>query len=63
LIEAIGVLGYEIDQVVAIEHELTTFGLVGSYRAFPPEPEKGGFAQIEDGGRFGEPEERGSVGG
>jgi hypothetical protein len=63
LIEAIGVLGYEIGKVVAVEHELTAFGLVGSYRAFPPEPKKSGLAQIEDDGRFSQPEERGSVSG
>jgi hypothetical protein len=61
LIEAIGVLGYEIGEVVAIEHELTSFGLVGSYRALSPKPEKRRFAQVEDDGCFGEPEERGSV--
>jgi hypothetical protein len=63
LIEAIGVLGYEIGKIVAIEHELTALGLVGSYHALSPQPKERGFAQVEDNGRLGEPEERGSVGG
>jgi hypothetical protein len=50
---AIGVLGNVLDQVVAVEHELSARGLVDPDVAAAPHAQQRGLADVEDALGFG----------